>query len=129
MSKCYPAIAARLPAFTGHEAIGYVGDYFPYAQIAMSDAARGAGCSIPARSATSPTPWMSASATVPMGRHAGLRDVCWRRRTSWLSMCHSRPHRQGSHLSRLTCSGARLKPGDDKFKAVNSFTRDRNKGR
>ncbi|HEX2923329.1 MAG TPA: DUF362 domain-containing protein [Chloroflexota bacterium] len=127
-AKCYLCYSCQVTClFTGHESIGFVGDYFPYAQIAMSDAALGClKLFDPGKVAfisyamdISPEcdcfPWAGTPVAVDVGVLASKDIVAIDAAT--VDLIDRAPIYPGSRAAELG-----LQPGDDKFKAVNAFT-------
>ncbi len=122
---CYSCQVTCL--FTGSGTIGFRDDYFPYAQIAMSDAAKGVmNLHDPAKIGymsyvvdVSPEcdcfPWTGTSIVPDIGIMASKDIVAID--TAAIELIDAAPNYPGSRADDLG-----LKPGDDKFKAVNLVT-------
>jgi len=122
---CYSCQVTCL--FTGESTIGFRDDYFPYAQIAMSDAALGCLKTFHPDKIAFMTyiqdvapecdcfPWSGINIVPDIGIIAGTdivaMDACC------LDMIDAAPNQPGSRADSLG-----LKPGDDKFKAINLVT-------
>lgn len=126
--KCYLCYSCQVTClFTGHEAIGFVGDYFPFAQIAMSDAALGClklfepgkvgfiSYGVDISPECDCFPWAGTPVAVDVGVLASKDIVAIDAAT--VDLIDKAPIYPGSRAAELG-----LKPGDDKFKAVNAFT-------
>ncbi len=127
-SKCYLCYSCQVTClFTGHEAIGFIGDYFPFAQIAMADAAKGClkffqpgkvgyiSYAVDVCPECDCFPWAGTPVSVDVGILASKDIVAIDAAT--VDLIDQAPIYPGSRAAELG-----LKPGDDKFKAVNSFT-------
>jgi len=122
---CYSCQVTCL--FTGESTIGFRDDYFPYAQIAMSDAAKGVqNLHDPAKIGymsyvldVSPEcdcfPWSGTSIVPDIGILASKDIVAID--TAACDLIDAAPNYPGSRSDSLG-----LKPGDDKFKAINLVT-------
>lgn len=122
---CYSCQVTCL--FTGESTIGFRDDYFPYAQIAMSDAAKGCLNTFDPEKVAFMTyvqdvspecdcfPWSGISIVPDIGILAGKDIVAMD--TAALDLIDAAPNYPGSRADDLG-----LKPGDDKFKAINLVT-------
>jgi hypothetical protein len=128
MDKCYLCYSCQVTClFTGHEAIGFEPDYFPYAQIAMSDAAKGClkffdpakvgyiGYIYDVCPECDCFPWAGMEVTPDIGMLASKDIVAID--MAAVDLIDQAPNGPGSRAEELG-----LKPGDDKFKAINNFT-------
>lgn len=126
--KCYLCYSCQVTCmFTGHEAIGFRDDYFPYAQIAMSDAALGClkffdpdkvgyiGYIYDVCPECDCFPWSGMPVAPDIGILASKDIVAID--MAAVDLIDQAPIGPGSRAEELG-----LKPGDDKFKAVNAFT-------
>ncbi len=122
---CYSCQVTCL--FTGETAIGFRDDYFPYAQIAMSDAARGVlnlfapekvgymAYVVDVAPECDCFPWAGLPIVPDIGILASKDIVAID--TAAVDLIDAAPNYPGSRAEELG-----LKPGDDKFKAVNLVT-------
>jgi uncharacterized Fe-S center protein len=127
-SKCRLCYSCQVTClFTGESTIGFRDDYFPYAQIAMSDAALGClktfdpgkvGVMAYIQDVAPECdcfPWSGISIVPDIGILAGEDVVAMD--TACCDLIDAAPNAPGSRADSLG-----LKPGDDKFKAINLVT-------
>lgn len=119
---CYSCQVTCL--FTGESSIGFRDDYFPFAQIAMADAAQGClntfdpekVCYMSYLQDIAPEcdcfPWAGIPLVPDLGILAGRDAVAMD--TAAVDLIDAAPNMPGSRADSLG-----LKPGDDKFQAVN----------
>ncbi|MCL6635413.1 MAG: DUF362 domain-containing protein [Peptococcaceae bacterium] len=122
---CYSCQVTCL--FTGESTIGFRDDYFPYAQIAMSDAAKGVmnlfdpekigfmSYVVDVSPECDCFPWSGTSIVPDIGILASKDIVAID--AAALDLIDAAPNYPGSRADDLG-----LKPGDDKFKAINLVT-------
>ena len=127
-SKCRLCYSCQVTCmFTGESAIGFRDDYFPYAQIAMADAALGCLKTFDPEKVAFMTyvqdvcpecdcfPWSGVPIVPDIGILASKDIVAID--AAALDLIDAAPNMPGSRAEQLG-----LKPGDDKFKAVNLVT-------
>ncbi|HAA89781.1 MAG TPA: iron-sulfur cluster-binding protein [Peptococcaceae bacterium] len=127
-SKCMLCYSCQVTCmFTGEESIGFKPDYFPYAQIAMADAALGClklfdkekvGCLsyiVDVCPECDCFPWSGVPVCPDLGVLASKDPVAID--TAAVDLIDNAPIMPGSRAEELG-----LKPGDDKFAAVNLVT-------
>lgn len=127
-SKCALCYACQVTCmFTGMEGIGFRGDYFPLAQIAMSDAAFGCiktfkpgkigymAYAVDICPECDCFPWGGIPVAPDVGVFASNDPVAID--SAIIDMIDKAPIMPTSRAEELG-----LKPGEDKFKAVNAFT-------
>lgn len=127
-SKCRLCYSCQVTCmFTGESTIGFRDDYFPYAQIAMSDAAKGClnlfdpekvgfmAYAVDITPECDCFPWAGTPIVPDLGIFASKDIVAID--TAIVDKIDAAPNYPGSRADDLG-----LKPGDDKFKAVNFVT-------